>query len=181
MDTAAESTQNWSWMTQWMSHPCFCLMIALAGSKTNTVRPFSWSSFVWPYFCFLCRWNKFLAWIWSKTRLQKRDWKRADAPDGRGDIRKRPLPSVRHLCSPIYVFFSLRRTHDQSWCISATAYLSCPSTILGSLQQEGWWSDCCPIRKPGTSTGWAEWHLRRTWICKPHILLGIRGVKKMYF
>ena len=43
--TAAESTQDWNWA---MSHPCFCLQIprALDGSKTNTVSPFSMSSFV---------------------------------------------------------------------------------------------------------------------------------------
>ena len=45
LTTAAESTQDWNWA---MSHPCFCLQIptALDGSKTNTVSPFSMSSFV---------------------------------------------------------------------------------------------------------------------------------------
>ena len=48
--TVAESTQDWNWA---MSHPCFCLQIptALDGSKTNTVSPFSMSSFGPPSLC----------------------------------------------------------------------------------------------------------------------------------
>ena len=42
---------------------------------------------------------------------------------------------------------------------NCTQHFVCGEKCQISHMQEGWWSDCCPFRKPWASTGWPEWHL----------------------
>ena len=70
----------------------------------------------------------------------------------------------RHSRTPITLGKNIREWEREASL--QKSFNVCPS------YQESRWSDCCPLWKPGATTGWAKWHFSGAWIGQPHNFRG---------